>query len=503
MFSKFNSDKLLFINTISIAFQVFTVSISYFIIYKLIINTFGEVMLGIWSLIVATSSIANITSLGFSNGILKFIANFSSKNDYNRIKSFIQTAYLSVSILFFFVTLIIYLLSIWFLEELVPRQFLADASSLMKWSLVCFWLNGVNSIFLSAIDGLQLIYLRNILIIISTIILVFLSYFLKKYGIVGIAYAQVIQSILLIVGNIVLLAKRLKTITFLNFSWDKSSFFVMFNYGGKIQIIGILSVFGEPFIKFLFSAIGDFTGLATYEMASRLVSQVRNLIVQSNQSIVPYVAGKYSISRKEIKEIYYKNLNILGLLAIPIIFNLIYFSPYISTVFLGKSTQFFNYTVLFLCLGWLVNIFSTPSYFIYLGLGSINNILKTHALQTVINVIGGIIFVYYIGSGGIILAIFMALTISSIFNIFSFIKYYRLKFRILNYLSEVSSVSILIIIQLCLVRVCYSYLNINFYVSMMMGVLLVILSYIIFFKWFNFGKSLMNYTFTIIKHANK
>ena len=499
MLFKNSNNRLLLINTISLAAQVVIVSASYFILYKLIIESFGEVVLGIWSLILATSSIANISSLGLSNSIVKFIANFSSSNDDKQIKQFIQTAYVSVGILFLIIVSVIYVTSEWFLGRLIPQEHLADARDLMKWSLICFWLNGVGSIFISALDGLQLIYQRNILTIITTVALLVFSYYLKIYGIVGIAYAQLIQSILLFTGSILLLGIRLKCFSFLNFVWNKQSFLEMFNYGGKMQLVGVMNIFWEPMNKFFFSLIGDFSSLATYEMASRLVSQVRNLLVQSNQSIIPYIASKPDISPETLSAIYHKNLNVLGLLSLPIMFGIVCYTPYLSSIFLGRSDSFFNYTVILLSLAWLVNIFSAPSYFIYLGTGELNNVIKTHFIYSVVNPIVCIVLMSYFKSYGIVFSISVALILGSLFNIHSFIKKYNIIIDFFDKPFYIISVLFMFTIQFCLVWGCFYLTNLNTYFSLTLSLLLVATTYAIFLKWCSLGKFAIDYIFTLLK----
>jgi hypothetical protein len=49
-------------------------AILYFLLYKYLLDKLGIKLLGVWSLILSFSSIANLANIGITSGLVKFVA---------------------------------------------------------------------------------------------------------------------------------------------------------------------------------------------------------------------------------------------------------------------------------------------------------------------------------------------------------------------------------------------------------------------------------------------
>ncbi len=78
-----NSNKRISINIISTILQVFIVGVVYLFLYSFLLKSLGIEKLGIWSIILATSSIANLANFGITSGLIKFIADYNAKENIN------------------------------------------------------------------------------------------------------------------------------------------------------------------------------------------------------------------------------------------------------------------------------------------------------------------------------------------------------------------------------------------------------------------------------------
>src|SRR6187551_3435208 len=93
-------------NTVWILVLNIVIAISQFVVYSFINKRLGTDALGVWSLVVAATSIGQISSFGFSNSLVRYLPELISQNDRKRIQLYLGTINRSI----FFITLPILLL---------------------------------------------------------------------------------------------------------------------------------------------------------------------------------------------------------------------------------------------------------------------------------------------------------------------------------------------------------------------------------------------------------
>ncbi|MFX0141665.1 MAG: hypothetical protein ACFFDN_48960, partial [Candidatus Hodarchaeota archaeon] len=86
------------INAIMSAAQIVIISGILFILYRFLLNTIGVEQLGVWSLVLATTSITQIAGFGLSGSVVKFVAKYIARRDNENISGVIQTAAITVSV---------------------------------------------------------------------------------------------------------------------------------------------------------------------------------------------------------------------------------------------------------------------------------------------------------------------------------------------------------------------------------------------------------------------
>ncbi len=86
----------------------------------------------------------------------------------------------------------------------------------------------------------------------------------------------------------------------------------------------------EPVTKAFLSKFGGLAMVGYYEMASRLVSQLRGLIVSANQVIIPVVAEAKERNDNSVKPLYIKTFSIILFINILLTSGIIIVAPIIS-----------------------------------------------------------------------------------------------------------------------------------------------------------------------------
>ena len=371
----------------------------------------------------ATSSIANLANFGITSGLVKFIADYNAKKNLKDIPKLIFTALVSIIILFLLIVIIIYFFSKVILGFVVEQKYLSLALEILPYSLLCLFINSVGGIFTSTLEGFQKNYVKNFLFLFSSVFLLLSSYYLVPiYQLKGVAIAQVLQSVIILVGSLLFVINTSQLAIFNKWNWDYKIFRELINYGAKFQVISVFQMLYEPITKGLISKFGGLAVLGYYEMAARLVNQVRALIVNANQVMVPVVAHTNSTQKENLKELYNKMMSITFFVNVLLISVLLIFTPIISILWIGHWEPIFVFSMLLLSTSIFVNILIGPAYFSCVGEGNLNLILKSQIMIGILNLILGYVLGYYFSGKGVIVSWAISVAISSFYLFYNYQK---------------------------------------------------------------------------------
>ncbi len=404
----------LFINAIMSLVQIVVVSAVLFILYRFLLNTIGVEQLGIWSLVLATTAVTQIGNLGLSGSVVKFVAKYIARGESESVSSVIQTAALSVGIFVGFVLLAGYPVAQWVLRLVVSDEFLPLALAILPYALLALWVMVITSIFQAGLDGYQRIDMRSYLLIGGAIIHLLLCFVLAPtYGLIGVAYARVIQNTAILLSTWVLLKKHLPSLPIFPSKWSKNIFKEIIGYGINFQLISVTSIFYDPITKALLSKFGGLSMLGYYEMASKMVQQFRALIVSANQVIVPTIADLKERTPERVQSIYLTSYQLLFYLALPLYSLIVVCTPIISELWIGHYERLFVVFGVLLSIGWFLNTLVGPAYFTNLGIGELRWNVFGHMTIALLNVGFGLLLGTLYGGMGVVIAWVFSLTFGS------------------------------------------------------------------------------------------
>ncbi len=213
----------IYINAISSLVQVVIVTIVYFVLYKYLIDKIGIEQLEIWSLILASTSILNISNLGFSSSVIKYVRKYKAHDEHQRITDIIQTSLITVGIVSGVTLLILLPFASLILKLIVPTNYLNLSQAILPYSLFCLWLNIQSGIFAATLDGFQRIEIKNIILTAGSLIYLVLTIMLvPKYGLFGVVYAQIFQVLLSFISNLILVKRIFPEYPVIKYRWHKN-----------------------------------------------------------------------------------------------------------------------------------------------------------------------------------------------------------------------------------------------------------------------------------------
>jgi O-antigen/teichoic acid export membrane protein len=420
------------LNALTTFLQIACNAVILFVLYRFLIRAIGLRGLGIWSLVLAATSLVALANQGFSTGIVKFVAKYAARKAAAEVSALLQTAEISVGLALALLLIPLYPVAKWALGLLLPHDDLAMAYAVLPYALGSLWISVIGSVLQAGLAGHELITFGNYVDLSGSALYLLLAFALvPAHGLLGLAYAQVAQAVVCSLALWILLKRRVSELPFLPCEWNRSLFREMAAYGVHFQLITASQAIREPVTKALLTKFGGPSMTGLYDLAMRWVITVRELLVQSNAVLVPTVSNLQERDPASIPGIYGKSYQLIFYLAIPSFTFVVILSPIVSAVWLGRCDPIFLEFVALLSAGWLVNVLSSPAYVIDLGTGALRWVSAGCLLTAVLNAGLGLAAGRFFGIMGVVLASVSSLAIGYALIVIQYHVENRVRFRAL------------------------------------------------------------------------
>lgn len=361
------------LNALSTVAQLLGNAAVLFFLYRFLIREVGIERLGVWSLLLATTSLVTLANQGLSMSIVKFVAKYVARDAAGDVSLLVQTAILTAAALLAAISLALFPAARWALSFLLPAPRLAEGVAILPFALVSLWFNVLGTIAQAGLAGHELITLCNYIEFAGSLSYLGLALlFVPRYGLVGLAAAQSAQAAFGLLAAWYLLRRQICGLPLIPHRWHVTHFKEMAAYGARFQWITICQSLREPVTKALLAKFAGLSYTGFYDMAARLVVTLRELIVQSNQVLIPTVSNLHERDRAAIPAIYRESYRLVFFLAVPAFAILVVSAPLVSTLWIGSYQPLFVRFVALLVMAWLVNVLCNPAYVVDLGTGNLH-----------------------------------------------------------------------------------------------------------------------------------
>jgi O-antigen/teichoic acid export membrane protein len=405
--------KLVIDATSSVA-QIVVGGVALFFLYKFLLAVLGPANLGVWSLVVATSSLVQVANFGLASSVIKQVAEYDAAKDSEKLGLAIQTAAVSMAVLCIPVVALAYPLARQYLIFALKGNQYRAAIDIMPVALGAFWVMMVGGIYQGALYGCQLIISRNGILIAETVLYFLLCLlFAPTYGLVGLVWARLLQNCVTLALSALILKHHVPAMPLIPHRWDKALFKEVFAYASNFQIISLLVLMCDPLTKGLLSRYGSISDVAYYEMASKMIQQFRALILNANQVLVPVFVRLGKLDPARMQLVYNVSYQVIFFLSIVTYGFVAAAAPLLSEFWLGHFEPAFVWPMLLLCVGWCANSIGIPAYHASLGSGKLKFNVIAHGLMAITNALIACVLGPMIGGIGVVAAWSFALCLSS------------------------------------------------------------------------------------------
>lgn len=403
---------------------LFTTAI-YFLLFRLVIASLGISQLGVWSLVSAAASIARVGDLGLSAGVNRFVAAALAQGMRSKARDVIDTALIAMAALYTSVSVIIYPIAYFTLPKLLGGESLSAARHLLPFSIVTLIVYSSAGVLSSSLSGLQLSYRKSMINIFSLLFMLLISAVLiKAFGLVGLGIAQIMQAIAVAVSSWTILQIELpgsRTVP----RWSAASFSEILAYGAQVQLGSIAALAFEPLVKIVMAKFGGLSDLALYEVALRLVTQVRNLVVSANQSLISAFAALYASNSPRLRALYDRSIRLTSIACLAMIAAIGFGSLAVSEVIFHTFTLKFLSFCAMLGVAQSINVLGTPAYMLGLGIGKVRYNLLSHIIMTASSPCLGALAGRAWGATGVVAGVSIGLILGAIILYIGHVRYFR------------------------------------------------------------------------------
>lgn len=371
-------------NIRAVLIQTLVAAVSQFLVYRFLYSFAGASQLGAWSVILAITGFASIANFGIGGGVIKLVAEANHRLDRQGVQGIVSSALYFAVISNIVLFLVLRYGGGIYLKYILGAAYTPEVRLVLNISLLAVLILGIGNALLSVLDGMNFFSKRALISSVAYVIYTIVAYYLVKTKLLtGMAYAGLVQAVVLSILVIVYLKhKRIIRISGL-LRFNRSGFAQVSRFGLSLQSIGLIMLLFDPITKYFITTSAGLTTVAYYEMANKLVLQVRNLVVSANQVIVPKIAPFTGSAEAGhvIRDFFTGNTFAVIIIGSGLVFS----SVAMSYLWLGEMQPLFIQALIICTIGWVFNMLTVPQYFYFMGLGKLRYLLLQHIILSVVN----------------------------------------------------------------------------------------------------------------------
>ncbi len=409
---------------------VIVVGVSYLFLYRYLLDTIGAEALGIWSVVLASSSLGRLSNLGLGASVLKHASRYVARKEPENVVAVVETGAIALGAFTGAALALLYPAAVWALPLFIPSHGLGEAFALLPWAFASLWILTVCGAYQSGIDGYERIDLRSGLTMTTVIIFVGLAVILvPDYGLLGLAYAQIAQNAIALVLSQLLLRTMVSGLGIVPRRWSMSIFKELIGYGLKIQFMAACAMLTEPITKALVARYAGLSATAWFEMSNRLMMQLRQLINAGARAIVPTVAQADEVAPDQVKRLYLGTYDALFFAVWPALGITLAAIPTISELWIGYYNPEFVSFAMIISTGVFIQMLCSPAYFANLGTGLLGSNIKATVTMLAAVCVGGLLSGPLVGGLGPVVSYAVAYLVGGMMILGSYHRDYGLGAR--------------------------------------------------------------------------
>ncbi len=411
----------------------------YFFLMPFIIRHIGTTQFAIYVLSLSLVNYFGLLELGVSTSLVKYVSEYYTKKERERLCQVISTTFFFYLALGFFISLCLLIISTSFTHYFnVPHALLSKFRLIVHILALATLFNWPLSTFRNVLAGLQrydIISFTGICTSVASALgTVFVLY--AGYGLVGLILLESSVSILALLTQVAisfyLLGRPLLSWKFVTRDTIQLlaafSFFVFL-----IQVSHQISYKTDAIVLGLFLPVGI---IAYYEAAHKIQGLPAKVFTIANSAVMPAASEiSFDESRDRLKEVFLKGTKYAAAGVVSVTIPLLILTRPLLINWLGVEFKKATLATQVFLIFWLFSALSGITNTLLIGAGKVRFLSKTVVIRALLNLVLSIILVRLLGLIGVILG-----TVISELLVFPFVMKYVFKFLSISLSDFIKSV---------------------------------------------------------------
>lgn len=403
-------------NGVIAAAQVIWQSLALLIVYRIAAQTAGVGTLGAWSTAVAIAGLITVADIGLTEIVVREVAHANGLADWPRVKGLCRSVLRFVPLAMGLAAISAVPVIAYLLHALTPSFSETTAVTLAAGALASVWLTVLGAGAAGVLEAFGRYDLKAIAAFASGAISIPTAYIAADLApdltiVIALVTGGAVN-LLLLLGAGYYLLRRLPGKPRAPTAAERTS---MLRLGFNARFGSLANLGFDPVVRFLLLRFGGAEAAGLYEIAYRLVIQLRSVLVASTQVIVPRLTSERARGAAGGMAAIAKLTASLLRLAGPALWGILVVLPLLSAAMIESvDVELMNYG-LALTLAWLVNAVAVPAYYGNFVDGALRVNRTSHAIMLIAAAVLGAPAGVYFGALGVVIATSLAIALGSAF----------------------------------------------------------------------------------------
>jgi O-antigen/teichoic acid export membrane protein len=383
-------------------------------VYRCITGAFGLAVLGVWSTAVAGAALLTIADGGLSDVMVRQVSEAVGRRDWTRARALHRALTLwSLPGLLIGAALLLPLVQR-LLSPAAPAMLVPVLPVLIVGATASAVLNVVGAGQIGVLESLGRYDLRLLIAVISGIVMLLVALTaarLRQPALVALAFVAggVVQAGGAGIAGRHLLAARGGTDARLR----GRELLALLRVALPVRLAGMLNLGLEPVTRAVLARTAGVESVALYEIAYRVVMQMRSVLVAAMQTLVPHLArlGFQAGDRHRSAVVGVAACGVAA--AVPAMCLACLVLPAVAVIVLGRADPQLLPMGLLLASSWLVNIVAAPAYFANLAQGRVHRNWVAQGVSCLVNLLAAPLAGAALGAIGVVAVLAVAVTAGS------------------------------------------------------------------------------------------
>jgi len=411
--------------------QVVVSTIVLFVVYYVLVRAVGIDQIGLLAIVSTMAVAARLSELGLSGAVTRFVAEYLARDERAEAGQVIVTAAVALSLSGGLGVFLVWPVLQAILPFIIDERLVRSTHVLLPATLFALWMNIVSGCLLMSLDGVNRADRRAQITVLSQgVFAVVTIVMIRPLGIVAIPVGQTAQAMcVFLLATLVLGGELPET---MSARPTITCFMRIWRYGAQLQLITLLILFYDPGTKLLLNHYGTLSAVGYFDMANRLIGQIRSVIVSANQVMVPHYAMLNATNPGMLAGAVRANFQLL-IKGSSVVFSLLSVSLFlISKLWTGVIDLEFIKISMILIIGAFANVLNGAVYFKNMATNSLTNNVKGWFTIVIVTITGGVFGGIAFGVTGVVVSISAGLIAGTIVTTVAYMRSTRMSLRSLG-----------------------------------------------------------------------